>query len=977
MFAAASARAQPKLEFNLKKPKQFENQKLPSEKMAEKKFTFLRHFFQNNYTHFNYYFNANQRLNEIVTDSKTTFTDDYTRLLSFYPYSLDQTSRSKFLDSVIEICTAGILLHDLRNDWIDNMYLALGKAYLLRKNFDSAATTFQFINYTFAPKEKGGYDKVIGSNSEEGKNAFTIATKEKKGTFTYLISPPPSRNEAFVWQIRTLTETGNYLDASSLIETLKNDPYFPQRLKEEMAEARAYLYYKMEMWDSSASYLVKALPEAGNRQDKARAWYLAGQMFQKAGNYKQASEAYAKCTLLALDPVMEIYARLNSIRLNKSSDPKIIDANIGTLLSMVKKDKYDNYRDIIYYAIALFELERNGYDAANNYLHKSIQFNSNRPEQRSRSFMQLGDNYFVVKNYANSGLAYDSVAENSLDDSAFARLNVRRPGTHNVYQAWQIISVQDSLLTLSALGEAERTALVKQISKKLRKERGLKEDLALNTGYSPNNLQNPAAVNNTAANLFSTTGTSWYFYDVNIRADGYTKFKQRWGGRPNVDNWRRTSAIPINQPTRQGIVDADTTAKLLASDSSLIESFDTTDISFDNLYSRIPVSDEKKQRARARLAQAWFNTGVALHEQIEDYPEAIKAFEKSLSYKDSGANAEQALFALIHCYNQTGDKANADRCRQLLQKNFSGSETVKKLSNKDLPQIKADKKSTSTYQEIYNLFIEGNFDKAIEAKKLADSTLGKNYWTPQLLYIESVYYIRQKEDSLAIVSLKNLELQFAKHPLAQRAKTMIEVLGRRKEIEEYLTKLEITRAKEDEAAVIPVVRPKQQAIVTIPDSLRPKTDNIKPSVVTKDTASKLIAVAPSQVSPYIINPAEPCLVAMVLEKVDPAYVNEAWYALNASSRKNFNGQQVDVVKKKLKDNLWLITFSSAEFKNAETGVGFISYLKPIVQKELLTWLDASKYSYIILSEANYNLLQQEPNMVLYQKVLRETFPGKF
>ena len=40
-----------------KKPAQFEDIKLGSEKMAEKKFTPFRHFIQNNFTHYNYYYN--------------------------------------------------------------------------------------------------------------------------------------------------------------------------------------------------------------------------------------------------------------------------------------------------------------------------------------------------------------------------------------------------------------------------------------------------------------------------------------------------------------------------------------------------------------------------------------------------------------------------------------------------------------------------------------------------------------------------------------------------------------------------------------------------------------------------------------------------------------------------------------------------------------------------------------------------------
>ena len=139
--------AQPKLEFNLKKPKQFENRQLPSEKLAEKKFTGMRHFFQNNYTHYNYYYNAKNKINAIIERAKAAQKDDYTSLLSYYPYTLENTASQKTeLDSIIYKSTAGILLHDLRNDWVDNMYLLMGKAFFFRKDFDSAAGTFQFIN---------------------------------------------------------------------------------------------------------------------------------------------------------------------------------------------------------------------------------------------------------------------------------------------------------------------------------------------------------------------------------------------------------------------------------------------------------------------------------------------------------------------------------------------------------------------------------------------------------------------------------------------------------------------------------------------------------------------------------------------------------------------------------------------------------------------------------------------------------------
>ncbi|MBC7587572.1 MAG: hypothetical protein H7178_04355, partial [Chitinophagaceae bacterium] len=63
------------------KPKQYENRKLGSEKTGDKKFSLPRRITQNLYTHYNYYFNANNKLNDIVGRAKAAHKDDYTQLL--------------------------------------------------------------------------------------------------------------------------------------------------------------------------------------------------------------------------------------------------------------------------------------------------------------------------------------------------------------------------------------------------------------------------------------------------------------------------------------------------------------------------------------------------------------------------------------------------------------------------------------------------------------------------------------------------------------------------------------------------------------------------------------------------------------------------------------------------------------------------------------------------------------------------------
>jgi tetratricopeptide (TPR) repeat protein len=398
-FTFFQAHAQLGFSFDIKKPEQYDDRVLASEKSDTKKFPLAKRFTHNTFTHYNYFFNANNKLNEVLEVAKAAHFDDYNELLSFYNYSLDETSANKEqLDSIIYKATTGIVLHDLRNDWIDNMYLLTGAAYYLRKQFDSAYLTFQFINYAFAKKEKDGYYQTIGSKFD-GNNAFSISTKEKSSLPRKVFSEPPSRNDAFIWQIRTLIALEEYGEAASLIITLKNDPAFPKRLQNDLEEVQAWWFYNGNVYDSAAAHLEKALGNATNKNEKARWEYLIAQLYELSGKPELAQQFYEKVINHTIDPVMEIYARLHSIRINKSGGENYIDRNIAELQKMAKRDKYIDYRDVIYYTIAQIEMERNNLDQAQIDLKKSTENNTNNPSLRNKAFLQMAEMAFTQKKY--------------------------------------------------------------------------------------------------------------------------------------------------------------------------------------------------------------------------------------------------------------------------------------------------------------------------------------------------------------------------------------------------------------------------------------------------------------------------------------------------------------------------------------------------------------------------------------------------
>jgi len=143
-------------QITIQKPEQYKNRTLPAEKSTGK-FSFLKKTFSSTFTHYNYYFNANQKFNEALEQAYSAQVDDYSQLISFYPYNLTASAQNTIvLDSVIHKATTGILLHDLRNNWVDDLFLLIGKSYFLKKQFDSAAITFQYINYAFGPRDANG-----------------------------------------------------------------------------------------------------------------------------------------------------------------------------------------------------------------------------------------------------------------------------------------------------------------------------------------------------------------------------------------------------------------------------------------------------------------------------------------------------------------------------------------------------------------------------------------------------------------------------------------------------------------------------------------------------------------------------------------------------------------------------------------------------------------------------------------------------
>src|SRR4030095_13345279 len=516
-------------------------------------------------------------------------------------------------------------------------------------------------------------------------------------------------------------------------------------------------------WDSAAFHLSNALSNAATKQERARWEYLVGQLYENAGNYGLAQQYYEKSIGHTVDPIMAVYARLNSIRVDKTGGENYIEKNIAELLKMAKHDRYSDYRDVIYYIAAQMDLERNNIAGAQQLLLKAAKYDNGNVTQRNNAYLKLAELALANKDYRQAANFYDSLRLNDPDLHDIDAITAKKEMLRKIALQTEIWERQDSLQRIAAMPEDQRKEFVKRILKEERKKQGLKD---VDTRSGGSGFAWPPS------DLFSANQTKgeWYFYNATSKTKGAADFKAKWGNRPNIDNWRRMQAVNKNAlrpPTDPGPTPGGGSKGPTASEPE--------ELSYDALYNKLPLTLEQLKVSNDSIQNAMFELGKVYADEVEDCNEVINTFEALRTRYPEFSRMDEVLFHLYYCYNKSGNVGKASQAKSQMNSKYPNSNLTTIVATGKDPKSKGNEEATKTYENIYDLFIEGKFDEAVAQKKMADSLYGENYLTPQLLYIESVYYIRQHDDSTAISNLNKIQSNYPNSLLAEKAATMIDV----------------------------------------------------------------------------------------------------------------------------------------------------------------------------------------------------------
>ena len=817
---------------------QEEERPLPYEILLNKKYTLGRRAYQNTVSQFNYLFNAEEELKELIQNARSQYEEDYSNLLSFYDYDLANISKNS-IDSIIYRCNANIVLHDLRSNWVDDAYLLLAKSYLYHKNFDTAGSILQFINYSF-DNQDDEIDLPIGSNLRNANGKFSIATKENNRIW----ENGNVRNESMIWQARNYLESNQINEGMSLLELLKADANFPKRLQPFLHEQFAYGYYLMEMYDKAAYNLIEAIPNAIDANAKSRWYFLIGQLWQKANNINKAYYWFNKASNNSPNPIIGVYAIINLVRIqanNANSDWQVLAKNLERI---TKKEKYKPYKDIIYFEMAKIAIQYKQLPKANEWLITSVNYNLTNQQQKQKSFELLGEINYNNDRFDLAKIAYDSLNNILKTNPQFEQITLRKKWLSTIASEIDKYKHEDSLQFIYSLPMDVQKEYAEKWDENTKAKANSLSNIFKDKNSVVNNLNYLTTSPNNNTVYFSTknNGTDFYFENNNTILQGKQNFIQKWGERPNVDMWRRkTSTAIVNKITKQVAqnVITDTAKQDLTNNKSQT---DSSKIKLIQTEAELKTSQVRWNTSALTVAQTFLL-------KLNDFNKAKEIYIKIINRNIDPIITERALLDLASQYLHDGKKNISDSIIDIVSKQYPNGSYIQK-KQAQLAETNKRKEVENIYKDAYFLSQIGDWAALEKMVPNTNVILRNSRWSTPFEFVKVKMYAQQKQDEKAMLILDSIILKNKNDLIRDKAKNILFDLKNRKDTEQYLTTLQIgkeTFSNEvaDETEISNTTNTKVSEII-----IEPKSN----SIFKKDTTElHYIAIVANKINAFITN----------------------------------------------------------------------------------------------------------------------------
>ena len=692
---------------------------------------------------YNVYWNGNQAMKDAEKEYAKLSKDNYTATLPIYNYP-DKSELGpclSHLDRTIEKCSKAIHKHSMLIKGkeyvktIDDAYFLMAKSYFYKQDYVQAQRVLNYIAHTY-PKSN-------------------------------------IRNEAEVLLARTQIRQGYYSSADELLETIRYMNENKNKKKFAVLFNAAKAEYHLTAPDGDVQeaidYIGNALDNKPKKEFRTRLQLILGELYENLGQQAEAQKNFKTVIKQSSNYEMTFCAQMH-LAANYDGTESNRNAITKQLNKMLDDKKNENYRDQIYYALSEIARIDEDQDLRIDYLAKSVAASTENNYQKTFSSIALADLYFEQNDYREAQHYYDtammSIPKNYPN---YEQLQKKSNVLKDLVDKLDEIDLQDSLLRIANLPEAQRNAWVKKmIADYTEAERKAAEEEAERMLA----MQNAASYSNINNNMNSSNG-KWYFYNQSLVTAGQQDFYRRFGNRKLEDNWFISNKTQISFDDMALLNDPSLVRDTVEydEDGNPIATRETDPKKEAYYLQDLPLRQGAKDTANAIIAKDLYETGFMYQDLLNDTKRACASFESLIQRYPKSEYTLPAIYMLYTLYRNAGD-AKADSYRNILLTQHAETDYAKLIQDPDYYNKLAAKEKVleNRYSQVYEDFSNKRWRNVVTAADEAIPNCTDLELKSQYAYLRTVAAGQVYNQDTLIVGLTKIVSQYSKYPVAELAR---------------------------------------------------------------------------------------------------------------------------------------------------------------------------------------------------------------
>ena len=582
---------------------------------------------------------------------------------------------------------------------------------------------------------------MLMGRSQFYKGAFD----EAASTFAYMgrlyQTQPAIYAKSRAWLAKCYLEEGWLYDAEDVVRNMERDSIHWSARK-EWDYTYADYYIHTGDYAKAIPYLRKVIKHEMRRKQRAREWYLMGQMQAALGNKAEAMRAYKRVIRQNPPYEVEFNARIAMTEVMSGGQWKKM---VSRLKRMAASDKNKEYLDQVYYAIGNIYLAQNDTAKAISAYERGAAKATRSGIEKGVLLLKLGDIYWEMERYNDAQRCYgEAIGLLDKERKDYEELSHRSKVLDQLVTYTDAVHLQDSLQTLAKMDEKDRNAAIdRTIAELKRKEKEERDRLAeqnaqetMQQNGGGNNMQQQN--NRQQNNMNQQTNGLWYFYNATAVSQGKSAFQKMWGKRENVDNWQRVNKTVVNfggnqEETELSEAQLDSIARQEAIEDSLAQIADSAqnDPHKREYYlAQIPFTEDQIEASNKIIEDGLFNAGVIFKDKLNNLPLSEKQLKRLTSQYPDFEKMADAYYHMYLLYMRKGETDVAEGYVERLKKEYPESEWTTLLSD---PYFVENAKlgvhmEDSLYASTYDAFKAARYAEVSGNVRISDSRfpLGAN-----------------------------------------------------------------------------------------------------------------------------------------------------------------------------------------------------------------------------------------------------------